>query len=94
MIQLVEDNTMSHLDAPTLDRLEREGLLWELKASPAGQALLEILREEVVRATADLVRAQPDDAILVMKLQCVIHTRNNWIRRVESAQRLDNEEDR
>ncbi len=80
------EDVIERYEFPFIEQAERAGLLWALKVSDVGQALLDIWRDEMETYTRQLTGAAPDDPILITHLQSLIYTRRNWISRVENAQ--------
>jgi len=80
------DEVIERYESQYIDRAEKQGLLWALKVSDTGQALLDIWRDEVESHTRTLTRTAPDDPITITQLQSLIYTRRNWISRVEGAE--------
>jgi hypothetical protein len=83
------DTSLSEWEAQAIEQAERQAALWTLKTSDGGRAFLDILKEECDHHINQLTRAQADDVVLITQLQSLIHTRRNWIRRIETAEQPD-----
>ena len=87
------DEIIERYERQYVDRAEREGLLWALKVSDVGQAMLDIWREEVETYTRKMIQTRPEDPITMTQLQSLIYTRRNWIARTENAREPEPEID-
>ena len=92
-LELGIDEVIERYEIQALERAENEGLLWALKVSDVGQALLQIWRDELESYTRKMTQTRPDDPITMTQLQSLIYTRRNWISRVEGAKEPEIEQE-